>query len=107
MQAQAEIQRRYPKMKIRPLESAEPWAPEEGLSRPGWLAELEQERAAFRGELDRRQGVEIPDEDPDVHGTEAWPVWRAQKEAVLQPPAPEIRPAEKVLERARDGERAG
>jgi len=107
VRAQAEIQRRYPKMKIKPLESAEPWAPEEGLSRPGWLAELEQERAAFREELERRQGVEIPDEDPDVQGTEAWPVWRAQKEAVLQPPAPEIRPAEKVLERARDGERAG
>jgi hypothetical protein len=107
VQAQAEIQRRYPKMKIKPLESAEPWAPEEGLSRPGWLAELEQQRAAFRDELERRQGVEIPDEDPDVQGTEAWPVWRAQKEAILQPPAPEIRPAEKVLERARDGERAG
>ncbi len=102
--AQAELQRRYPKMKLKPLESAEPRAPEEGLHRPGWMAELEKQRAAFREELERRQGVEIPDEDPDVRGREAWPVWRAQKEAILQPPAPEIRPAEKVLEKAREGE---
>jgi len=68
------------------------------------MAELDKQRAAFREELERRQGVEIPDEDPDVRGREAWPVWRAQKEAILQPPAPEIRPAEKVLEKAREGE---
>jgi len=107
VQAQAEIQRRYPKFKIKPLQSAEPKAPEDGLSHPGWMAELEQQRANFRGELERRQGVEIPDEDPDIRGTEAWPVWRAQKEAILQPPAPEIRPAEKVLEKVRDSEREG
>jgi len=107
VQAQAEVQRRYATMKIKPLESAEPRAPEDGLSHLGWMAELEEQRANFRAELERRQGLEIPDEDPDMKGTEAWPVWRAQKEAILQPPAPEIRPAakvlEKVLERGEDG----
>jgi hypothetical protein len=107
VQAQAEVQRRYPTMKIKPLKSAEPRAPEDGLSHPGWMAELEEQRTNFRAELQRRQGLEIPDEDPDMKGTEAWPVWRAQKEAILQPPTPEIRPAakvlEKVLERGEDG----
>jgi conjugative relaxase-like TrwC/TraI family protein len=105
--AQAELQRRFPKQKMTPLQSAEPRTPEEGLWRPGWMQELEQQRAAFREELERRQGLELPDEDPDVKGREAWPVWRAQKEAILQPPQPEIRPAEKVLEKVRDGERGG
>ena len=98
VQAHQEIKRRYPQQKMKPLESAEPRAPEEGLSRPGWLAELEDQRRAFRAELERRQGLEMPDRDEDVKGTEAWPVWRAQKEAILQPPKPEIRPAEGVRE---------
>src|SRR5258708_5410724 len=70
---------------------------------PGWLAELHEQRRAFREELERRQNVRVPDEDPDYGDQgEAWPVWRGQREAILQPPKPEIRPAEAVLEKARE-----
>jgi len=86
-----------------PLKSAEPLAPEESLRAPGWLAELAEQRRAFREELERRQNVRVPEENPDYGDQgEAWPVWRGQKEAILQPPKPEIRPAEAVLEKARE-----
>jgi len=103
VQADSEIRKRYPRQKMVPLKSAEPVAPEEGLRAPGWLAELHEQRRAFREELERRQNVRVPDEDPDYGDQgEAWPVWRGQREAILQPPKPEIRPAEAVLEKARE-----
>jgi hypothetical protein len=103
VQADSEIRKRYPRQKMIPLKSAEPVAPEEGLRAQGWLAELQEQRRAFRGELERRQNVRVPDEDPDYGDQgEAWPVWRGQREAILQPPKPEIRPAEAVLEKARE-----
>lgn len=95
---------------IRPLESAEPKAPEEPLPEPGWLAELNEQRRVFREELEARQNVMTPAEDPDWEDEgPAWPQWHAQREAILQPPKPEIRPAEGVLEAAhqRDTEREG
>jgi hypothetical protein len=45
----------------------------------------------------------IPAEDTDYADIgEAYPVWRAQKEAIVQPPKPQIPPAEKVREVARE-----
>jgi hypothetical protein len=106
VQADSEIRRRYPRQKMIPLTSAEPVAPEDGLRVPGWLAELAEQRKAFREELERRQGVQVPDEDPDYGDEgEAWPVWRGQREAILQPPKPEIKPAEAVLEKVREKQR--
>ncbi len=52
VQAHLEFRRRHPDRKIRPLESAEPKAPEESLPEPGWLAELNEQRRVFREELD-------------------------------------------------------
>src|SRR5262249_4550588 len=101
VQARAEIQRRYPNQKLEPLKSAEP--SELDLSRPDWLQDLEAKRAAFREELERRKGLEIPDEDPDMGSKGgAWPMWQGQREAILQPPNPEIQPAEGVRELARE-----
>jgi hypothetical protein len=102
VQADSELRRRYPKIKMQPLKSAEP---EVDMTSPAWMEDLRQQREAFRAELERRQGVEVPDEDPDYQSQgEAWPVWEAQKQTILQPPKEPIKPAEKVLERVRDGE---
>jgi AAA domain/TrwC relaxase len=102
VQANEELRRRYPDRKIRPLETAEPQAPDQPLAQPGWLAELEEQRRVFREELEARQDVTVPAEDPDWQDEgPAWQVWQAQRDAILQPPKPEIRPAEGVLEAVR------
>jgi hypothetical protein len=65
------------------------------------LAGLEEQRRVFRQELEARQNVMIPSEDPDWEDQgPAWTVWQAQRDAILQPPKPQIRPAEGVLEAA-------
>jgi hypothetical protein len=103
VQADSEIRRRYPDRKIKPLESAEPKVPDGTLPDPGWLAELAERRRVFREELEARQSVPVPNEDPDWEDEgPAWPQWHAQREAVLQPPKAEIRPAEGALEAARE-----
>jgi len=107
VQADEELRRRYPDRKIRPLETAEPKTPDEPLAQPGWLAELEEQRRVFREELEARQNVMVPGEDPawEDEGP-AWHVWQAQRDAILQPPKPEIRPAEGVLEAAQQRDTA-
>lgn len=101
VQADLELRRRYPGRKIRPLETAEPQAPGEFTVEPGWLAELNEQRRVFREELEARQNVMVPPEDPDWEDDgPAWQVWEAQRDAILQPPKPEIRPAEGALEAA-------
>lgn len=110
VQADSELRRRYPDRKIRPLESAEARVPDEPTVEPGWLAELNEQRRVFREELEARQNVMIPAEDPDWEDQgPAWPQWHAQRGAILQPPKPEIQPAEGVLEAAHqlDTEREG
>lgn len=95
VQADSELRRRYPDRKIRPLESAEPTVPGEAVSRPGWLADLHEQRRVFREELEARQNVMVPNEDPEWEAEgPAWRVWEGQRDAILQPPEPEIRPAE-------------
>jgi hypothetical protein len=79
--------------------------PDEGLPEPGWLAELAEQRRVFREELEARQSVPVPNEDPDWEDEgPAWPQWHAQREAILQPPKAEIRPAEGALEATRERE---
>jgi hypothetical protein len=102
VQADSELRRRFPDRKLRPLQSAEPSVPDEPLAQPGWLAELNEQRRLFREELQARQNVMIPPEDPDWDDEgPAWRAWDAQHDAILQPPKPEIQPAEGVLEAAR------
>ena len=102
VQADEEYRRRYPGRKIRPLESAEPKVPDEPEARPGWLADLDEQRRVFRQELEARQNVMVPAEDPDWEDQgPAWTIWQAQRDAILQPPKPQLWPAEGVLEAAR------
>jgi hypothetical protein len=101
VQADAEYRRRHPDQRIRPLESSEPTAPDELLARPGWLAGLDEQRRIFRQELEARQNVMVPAEDPDWEDQgPAWTVWQAQRDAILQPPKPPIRAAKGVLQAA-------
>jgi hypothetical protein len=48
----------------------------------------------------------IPAEDPDYRQLiQAFPPWPASsRDAILQPPKPEIQPSERILERAADRE---
>ncbi len=92
-----------------PTARSGPWNPPNPRHRtsswhePGWLAELDEQRRVFREELEARQNVMVPNEDPDWEDEgPAWTVWQAQRDAILQPPKPEIRPADGVLEAARE-----
>ena len=101
VQADAELRRRHPEHKIPALQSAEPAVPDQPLAQPGWLADLEEQRRVFREEYEARQNVTAPAEEPDEPALgEAWPGWHRWDGAMLQPPKPEIRPAEPVLQAA-------
>jgi len=105
VQADAELRRRYPHRKVPALESAEPTVPDQSLARPGWLAELEEQRRVFRDQYEVRQNVQIPAEDPSWQDEGlAWPGRYRWDGAILQPPKPEIRPAEPVLQATRQRE---
>src|SRR5205823_12503892 len=105
--ADAELRRRYPGAHLDPLRSAEPDEPAPVLPDarepdPQLSARLEahkQTTARFRARLEERQGVKIPSQDPDYqYEGEAWPSpWQPwDRDAVLKPPQPEIRPAPEV-----------
>jgi conjugative relaxase-like TrwC/TraI family protein len=120
--ADAELRRRHPDQRFEPLRSAEPepgtkaqrdeltlTAGEEITEIGQWIKDLAAERSAFADRLAERQSMVIPSEDPDYGDLgQAFPAWRGpDKDAILQPPKPEIRPSAQVLERAmeRDADR--
>jgi conjugative relaxase-like TrwC/TraI family protein len=110
IQADSELRRRHPDQKIRPLESAEPRVPQQPAVEPDWLTTLNEQRRVFRDEMEARQNVMVPSEDPEREDEgPAWSLWEAQQDAILQPPKAEIKPAEGVLEvvREHDDEREG
>jgi hypothetical protein len=109
--ADAELRRRHPDRKIEPLRSAEP-APvrdteheqlqpvlDAVLAEPtDRIRDLAAERQAFRDKLDKHQRL-VPSEDmewPD-RGQASPFVWAPQRDAVLQPPRPEISPSARIL----------
>ena len=105
--ADSELRRRHPGVELEPLRSAEPRAPGAELppipateAEPGALpSQAAQAQAEFRERLEARQGVMVPAEDPDWQAEgEAWPAaWpNRDRDAVLQPPKPEMRPAPEV-----------
>jgi hypothetical protein len=115
--ADAELRRRHPDQRLNPLRSAEPasasQAEREELTLPPgkqigdmaqWIHELAAQRQAFREKIEQRQGLMIPSEDPDrEHLGPAFPPQAApDREAILQPPKPEIQPAAKILQAARE-----
>ena len=115
--ADAELRRRHPNLKIEPLHSAEQvpasdtdrnqlaLAPGQKIGEmPAWIRDLAAQRQAFREKIEERQGLMVPSEDPDWGDLgEAFPAWHAPgRDAILQPPKPQIMPAAKVLQLAQE-----
>jgi hypothetical protein len=118
--ADAELRRRHPDQRFAPLRSAEPQPTSqaqrdelamtvgEEIDEEGqWIKELAAEHQTFSDRLAERQSMTIPSEDPDYADFGlAFPPWSGRrKDAILQPPKPEIRPSARVLERAADCDR--
>ena len=110
--ADAELRRRHPGQTIEPLRSAEPapvsdtereeltLAPDEKIGQiAGWVKDLAAQRQAFREKLEERQALKVPSEDPDWEDLgQAFPTPLAgQRDAILQPPKPQITPSAKIL----------
>jgi hypothetical protein len=117
--ADAELRRRHPDQKIELLRSAEPapaeetereqltLAPDEKIGEmAAWVNDLADQRQAFRDKLEERRALKVPSEDPDFEDLgHAFPAWNPpEKDAILQPPKPQIQPSAKILELAREPE---
>jgi hypothetical protein len=117
--ADAELRRRNPGQHFAPLRSAEPEpATQEqrdeltltaGAEIPQlgqWIADLAAQHRAFTGKLAERQTLMVPAEDPDYEDLgPAFPTWTGpDRDAILQPPKPQIQPSPRILDRvpARD-----
>jgi hypothetical protein len=117
--ADAELRRRHPDQQVGPLRSAEPapiddaereqlsLAPDEKISEmSAWIKGLAAQRQSFREKLEERQALKVPSEDPDWEDLgHAFPAWNPPgKDAILQPPKPDITPSAKIVELARERE---
>jgi hypothetical protein len=117
--ADAELRRRHPDQRIEPVRSAEPepgsdtdreelqLAPDQRIGEmAAWVSDLAAQRQAFAEKLAERQALRVPSEDPEEHDLgPAFPAWNPpERDAILQPPKPEIRPAAKIMELAREQE---
>ena len=100
--AHSEYVRRNPDTDLPPLKSAEPVRPseEEHDQSHAWLAGMTERTRAANEELANRRSMEIPDEqDHEWQGQPAWPdAGNLERDAILRPPPPEIRPAAEVAE---------
>ena len=120
--ADAELRRRHPAQHYPPLRSAEPQpatdAQRDELSLTAgqppaemapWVKDLAAAHRTFAAALADRQSLMIPSQDPDYDDLgPAFPPWPGPgKDAILQPPKPEMTPSPQVLERAagRDADR--
>jgi hypothetical protein len=112
--ADAELRRRHPGQQFPPLRSAEPEpATQEqreeltltvGQDIPQlgqWIQDLAAQRHAFADRLARRESLKVPAEDPDYEDLgPAFPAWAGpDRDAILQPPKPQIQPSPRILER--------
>jgi hypothetical protein len=115
--ADAEIRRRHPGQYFTPLRSAEPapatsalraeltlTAGEKTTEIGQWIKDLAAGHRAFADRLADRQTQTIPPEDPDYGNLgQAFPPWRRPaREAILQPPMPEIPPSPQILQHPTD-----
>jgi hypothetical protein len=115
--ADAELRRRHPGQRFTPLRSAEPHPATDvlraelsltagrGVPEAGqWIKDLAAGRRTFAERLADRQSLMIPSEDPDYGDLgRALPSWTgSSRQAILQPPKPEICPSARVLERVLD-----
>jgi len=115
--ADAELRRRHPDQHYPPLRSAEPepatqdqrdelsLTAEQQIPEMGqWIKDLAADHRAFAETLAERQSLTVPSEDPDYGNLgQAFPPRPGPaRDAILQPPKPEIRPSPQVLQRAAD-----
>jgi hypothetical protein len=115
--ADAELRRRHPEQQHLPLRSAEPppatqqqcaeltLTAGEAIPRLGqWIKDLAAQRREFADKLAERQSLMTPAENPDYEDQgPAFPAWQgAARDAILQPPKPEIQPSPRILERVAD-----
>jgi hypothetical protein len=115
--ADTELRRRHPGQQHPPLRSVEPpTAPQEqrheltltaGEEIPQlgqWITGLAAKRREFARLLADRQSLMIPADDPDYEDLgPAFPAWTgAARDAILQPPKPQIQPSLRILERVTD-----
>jgi hypothetical protein len=115
--ADAELRRRHPDLRIQPLHSAEPapigdidryqltLAPDRRIGEmAAWIRDLPAQQQAFREKIEERQGLMVPREDPDWDDIgEAFPAWQApSRDAILQPPKPQITPSTRILQLIRE-----
>ena len=114
--ADAELRRRHPGQPWPPLRSAEPELAARGPARrPGphpeddieetaqRISDLAARHREFADKLAERQSLMIPAEDPDYRSTSARrspPGQTPDRDAILQPPKPQIHPSERILELA-------
>jgi hypothetical protein len=111
--ADAELRRRHPQQQHPPLRSAEPppatheqraeltlTAGEKIPELGRWITGLAAQRREFARRLADRQSLMTPAEDPDYEDQgPAFPAWQGTaKDAILQPPKPEIQPSPRILE---------
>jgi hypothetical protein len=110
--ADAELRRRHPNQKIEPLRSAEPAPTSGGGSEQmhllpdqrigemaAWIRDLAVQHRAFRVRMDERRGLIAPIKDPSWGDLgEAFPACHTPgRDAILQPPKPQITPSERIL----------
>jgi hypothetical protein len=115
--ADGELRRRHPDQHYPPLRSAEPepatqdqrdelsLTAEQQIPEMGqWIKDLAADHRAFAETLAERQSLTVPSEDPDYGNLgQAFPPRPGPaRDAILQPPKPEIRPSPQVLQRAAD-----
>ena len=120
--ADAELRRRHPDQHYPPLRSAEPHAATQAqrdeltltagqpIPQMGqWVKDLAAAHQTFAHRLAERQNLTVPSEDPDYgHLGQAFPPWPGRaRDAILQPPKPEITPSPQVLQRAGPRRRPG
>jgi hypothetical protein len=116
--AHDEYMRRHPDSDLQPLRSAEPeqltedqdkqlHKPAEDYETPSWLADMTERTRAANDELADRRSMEMPhEEDHEWQGKQAWPDSPGlHRDAILQPPPPQIQPAAEVAERAAERDR--
>ena len=113
--ADAELRRRYPGQSLDPLRSAEP-AHASGIEREhlhpasdgrpaeiaSWIRDPAMQHQASRAGISGRPQLMVPGEDP-VWGDlgKTFPGWQASgRDAILQPPKPEIVPSARTLQLA-------
>ena len=116
--AHTEYIRRHPDTDLPPLKSAEPDRPSEEeqaqlrqsaetYESPAWVAEMAERTRAANEEIANRRSMEVPhEEDHEWQGYQAWPdSMSPHRDAILQPPPPQIQPAAEVAERAAEIDR--